>query len=165
MILHLNNDITLETAKDISENIEGKLIFNDLNKIIITSSKVKKVSDEIKKYISDEFILDSDIQLSSRNYINETRKVRINNIEIGGDSLNTLMITGPCSIESRNQIKKCAQLLKDIGLTTLRAGCFKPRTSPYSFQGLGLEGLKMLSDIREEFGFILTNFFSFNNEP
>mgnify|MGYP001209696087 FL=1 len=81
MILHLNNDITLETAKDISENIKGKLIFNDLNKIIITSSKVKKVSDEIKKYISDEFILDSDIQLSSRNYINETRKVRIN-IEI-----------------------------------------------------------------------------------
>ena len=123
MILHLNNDITLETAKDISENIKGKLIFNDLNKIIITSSKVKKVSDEIKKYISDEFILDSDIQLSSRNYINETRKVRINNIEIGGDTLNTLMITGPCSIESRNQIKKCAQLLKDIGLTTLRA-CF-----------------------------------------
>ena len=79
MILHLHNDTTLETAKDISENIEGKLIFNDLNKIIITSSKVKKVSDEIKKYISDEFVLDSDIQLSSRNYINETRKVRINN--------------------------------------------------------------------------------------
>jgi len=153
MILHLHNDTTLETAKDISENIEGKLIFNDLNKIIITSSKVKKVSDEIKRYISDEFILDSDIQLSSRNYINETRKVRINNIEIGGDTRNTLMITGPCSIESKNQIKKCAQLLKDIGLTTLRAGCFKPRTSPYSFQGLGLEGLKMLSDIREEFGF------------
>ena len=63
------------------------------------------------------------------------------------------MITGPCSIESRNQIKECAQLLKEIGLTTLRAGCFKPRTSPYSFQGLGLEGLKMLSDIRDEFGF------------
>ena len=122
MILHLNNNISLKTAIDISENIEGKLIFNDLNKIIITSSKVKKVSNEIKKYVSDEFILDSDIQLSSRNYIKETRKVKINNIEIGGDTRNTLMITGPCSIESRNQIKECAQLLKEIGLTTLRAG-------------------------------------------
>ena len=119
MILHLNNNISLKTATDISENIEGKLIFNDLNKIIITSSKVKKVSNEIKKYVSDEFILDSDIQLSSRNYIKETRKIKINNIEIGGDTRNTLMITGPCSIESRNQIKECAQLLKEIGLTTL----------------------------------------------
>ena len=59
------------------------------------------------------------------------------------------MITGPCSIESKDQIEKCAELLKSNGLTTLRAGCFKPRTSPYSFQGLGLEGLKMLSDIRD----------------
>ena len=63
------------------------------------------------------------------------------------------MITGPCSIESKSQIEECAELLKANGLTTLRAGCFKPRTSPYSFQGLGLEGLKMLSDIRDRYGF------------
>ena len=63
------------------------------------------------------------------------------------------MITGPCSIESEEQIRKSANLLKKLNLTTLRAGCFKPRTSPYSFQGLGVEGLKMLSDIRDEFGF------------
>ena len=56
-------------------------------------------------------------------------------------------------IESKDQIEKCAELLKSNGLTTLRAGCFKPRTSPYSFQGLGLEGLKMLSDIRDKYGF------------
>ena len=63
------------------------------------------------------------------------------------------MITGPCSIESEEQIRESANLLKKLNLTTLRAGCFKPRTSPYSFQGLGVEGLKMLSDIRDEFGF------------
>ena len=134
MILHLNNNISLKTAIDISENIEGKLIFNDLNKIIITSSKVKKVSNEIKKYVSDEFILDSDIQLSSRNYINETRKVNINNVEIGGDTRNTLMITGPCSIESRNQIKECAQLLKEIGLTTLKLDVLNLELLPIHFK-------------------------------
>ena len=74
MILHLNNNISLKTAIDISENIEGKLIFNDLNKIIITSSKVKKVSNEIKKYVSDEFILDSDIQSLHSNIVSCVEK-------------------------------------------------------------------------------------------
>ena len=55
--------------------------------------------------------------------------------------------------ESKEQIRESANLLKKLNLTTLRAGCFKPRTSPYSFQGLGVEGLKMLSEIRDEFGF------------
>ena len=97
--------------------------------------------------------MENDIQLASRKYKKETRKVKINNLEIGGNTNNTLMITGPCSIESREQIKQCAELLKELKLNTLRAGCYKPRTSPYSFQGLGLNGLKMLSDIRNEYGF------------
>ena len=63
------------------------------------------------------------------------------------------MITGPCSIESMEQITESAELLKKHNLTTLRAGCYKPRTSPYSFQGLGLEGLKMLSKIRDQYGY------------
>jgi 3-deoxy-7-phosphoheptulonate synthase len=55
-------------------------------------------------------------------------------------------------VESEVQIKESAHLLKRLGLTTLRGGCYKPRTSPYSFQGLGLEGLKLLQKMREEFG-------------
>ena len=153
MIIHLKEDISAKDANKIAEETEGKLIFNDQNKLIITSSKKKKIDQNIKKYISSTHILDSDIQLSSRDYIKETRTVKINNLEIGGNTNNTLMITGPCSIESREQIRQSANLLKKLKLTTLRAGCFKPRTSPYSFQGLGLDGLKMLSDIRDEYGF------------
>ena len=153
MIINLNKTTDLKTAKKISEDLEGKLIFDEISRIIITSSKNNTIPDKYNKYVDKYHKLKSDIQLSSRNYVNKTRKIKINKIEIGGDSKNTLMITGPCSIESRTQIKKCAELLKEMGLTTLRAGCFKPRTSPYSFQGLGLKGLKMLSDIRDEYGF------------
>ena len=153
MIVHLKENISIEDAENISRDIEGKLIFNEKNKLIITSSKKNSISDIHEKFISDKHILKSDIQLASRDYIKKTRKVKINNIEIGGDTNNTLMITGPCSIESKEQIRESASLLKKLNLTTLRAGCFKPRTSPYSFQGLGVEGLKMLSEIRDEFGF------------
>ena len=153
MIVHLKENISIEDAENISRDIEGKLIFNEKNKLIITSSKKNSISDILEKFISDKLILKSDIQLASRDYIKKTRKVKINNIEIGGNTNNTLMITGPCSIESKEQIRESANLLKKLNLTTLRAGCFKPRTSPYSFQGLGVEGLKMLSEIRDEFGF------------
>ena len=153
MIIHLKEKIDINKARDISKSLEGKLIYNESSKLIITSSKKDTIPNNFKKYIEEYHKLDSDIQLSSRFYKKDTRKVKINNIEIGGNTKNTLMITGPCSIESKEQITKCANLLKEIGLTTLRAGCFKPRTSPYSFQGLGLEGLKMLSDIRDEYGF------------
>ena len=58
----------------------------------------------------------------------------------------------PNSIESEEQIRQSAELIKGMGLTTLRGGCYKPRTSPYSFQGMGLAGLKLLKKMREEYG-------------
>ena len=94
--------------------------------------------------------MENDMQLSSKKYSKKTREINFNNISIGGNSNNTLLITGPCSVESIDQISKSAEFIKELNLTTLRAGCYKPRTSPYSFQGLGLEGLKMLSEIRKK---------------
>ena len=73
-------------------------------------------------------------------------KVRI------GHPSETLFISGPCSIESLEQIEKVAEVLVKNDIKVLRAGCFKPRTSPYSFMGLGIEGLKLLSHVREKFG-------------
>lgn len=61
------------------------------------------------------------------------------------------VIAGPCAVESREQIFECARIAKEAGAHVLRAGCFKPRTSPYSFQGLGLEGLRLLSEASREF--------------
>jgi 3-deoxy-7-phosphoheptulonate synthase len=97
--------------------------------------------------------MDSDIQLASRKYMPETRTVQIDsNLAIGGKTGNTMMITGPCSVESLEQIEVCAQLCVELGVKMLRAGAYKPRTSPYSFQGMGIEGLRLLDKMREKYG-------------
>ncbi len=63
-----------------------------------------------------------------------------------------LLIAGPCSVESRDQLFACAREVKEAGLHFLRGGAYKPRTSPYSFQGLGEDGLRLLGQVRSEFG-------------
>jgi len=68
----------------------------------------------------------------------------------GGESL--AIIAGPCSVESREMLRETAIAVKNAGASMLRGGAFKPRTSPYSFQGMGLEGLKILSETRAETG-------------
>ncbi|KAG2867596.1 hypothetical protein PC115_g25439 [Phytophthora cactorum] len=62
------------------------------------------------------------------------------------------MIAGPCSVESYEQVREVAAALKAAGITVMRGGAFKPRTSPYDFQGLGIEGLKILKEVADEFG-------------
>jgi 3-deoxy-7-phosphoheptulonate synthase len=71
-------------------------------------------------------------------------------VNIGGDEV--VVMAGPCSVESEEQIVKTARLVRDAGAACLRGGAFKPRSSPYSFQGLGKEGLKMLALARRETG-------------
>jgi len=69
--------------------------------------------------------------------------VRVGELEVGGDS--AVLIAGPCSVESQEQIRECAEAVRASGGHILRGGCFKPRTSPYSFQGLGYDGLDLLA--------------------
>ncbi len=71
-------------------------------------------------------------------------------VTIGSDQF--VVMAGPCSVETRDQIMECARFAKDNGATILRGGAFKPRTSPYSFQGLEEEGLKLLAEARHEYG-------------
>jgi 3-deoxy-7-phosphoheptulonate synthase len=73
-----------------------------------------------------------------------------NGTVIGGNDV--VMMAGPCSVESEEQILSIARRLRDSGASVLRGGAFKPRTSPYAFQGLGVEGLKLLARAREETG-------------
>ncbi len=61
---------------------------------------------------------------------------------------------GPCSVESPEQFRKAAQVIKDSGATVIRGGAFKPRTSPYSFQGLAEEGLRIMKEVGDEFGLV-----------
>ena len=73
-------------------------------------------------------------------------------LALGGATGHTLMMAGPCSVESEEQIRAVAKMLVERGVSVLRAGCFKPRTSPYSFMGLAHEGLELLEAVRAEFG-------------
>src|SRR5215216_3958472 len=76
--------------------------------------------------------------------------VRVGDATIGGDEL--ALIAGPCAIESRAQAFAIAEAVRRSGARFFRGGAYKPRTSPYAFQGLGEEGLKILADIRETYG-------------
>lgn len=80
----------------------------------------------------------------------ERKSIRVGDHLIGGEKI--VVIAGPCSVESREQIMEAARRVKESVATMLRGGAFKSRTLPYSFQGLGIEGLRMLSEAREETG-------------
>ncbi|MCB0536850.1 MAG: 3-deoxy-7-phosphoheptulonate synthase, partial [Bacteroidetes bacterium] len=115
-------------------------------------SKLQELPKYLEEKVSKYVAVPNDIQLASKKYISGTREISIGNIKIGGEYNHTLMITGPCSVENEEQIEKSAKFCVEQGVKVLRAGCYKPRTSPYSFQGLGLEGLKLLAKMRDKYG-------------
>ena len=77
-------------------------------------------------------------------------RIQVGNVEIGGNAV--VIMAGPCSVESEDQITRIANLVQKSGARILRGGAFKPRTSPYSFQGLGKVGLQLLAEARKESG-------------
>lgn len=89
-------------------------------------------------------------KLASRAFKEENTIIRVGELEIGGDQIQVM--AGPCAVESREQLLEAAELVKAAGATLLRGGAFKPRTSPYSFQGLEEQGLKYLAEAREKTG-------------
>jgi 3-deoxy-7-phosphoheptulonate synthase len=86
----------------------------------------------------------SPYKLASRHFRPSGTTVRCGAVEIGGTRV--VMMAGPCSVESRDQIFRCAEIVAGAGATFLRGGAFKPRSSPYSFQGLGEQGLVLLRE-------------------
>jgi 3-deoxy-7-phosphoheptulonate synthase len=89
-------------------------------------------------------------KLASRDFHPQDSVVPINGVSVGGKKL--VVMAGPCAVEGREELLEAAQAVKEAGAHMLRGGAFKPRTSPYSFQGLGEEGLRILADARRETG-------------
>ncbi len=89
-------------------------------------------------------------KLVSREFIPETSRFPLDGVMIGGDGV--VIIAGPCAVESRSQLMEIAWAVREAGAHALRAGVYKPRTSPYSFQGLGEEGLELLAEVRQSVG-------------
>jgi 3-deoxy-7-phosphoheptulonate synthase len=95
-------------------------------------------------------------KLASRQFKNEPTVFDMGDgVKVGGKKI--IVMAGPCSVESREQLMTAAEAVKKSGATFLRGGAFKPRTSPYAFQGLGEEGLKLLREAGDRFGlFVVT---------
>jgi len=92
-------------------------------------------------------------KLSSRSFHEPNTVIKIKDVELGGNQI--VMIAGPCSIENEDQIFRLAKVVAKSGARILRGGAFKPRTSPYSFQGLGEEGLKLIRAAADEYNLLV----------
>jgi len=102
------------------------------------------------EYCSTPHTSHQDLELVSRKSKSENTIIKVNGIPIGGKEV--IIMAGPCAVENQEQLVKTARVVRAGGAVILRGGAYKPRTSPYSFQGLGLDGLKMLAEAREETG-------------
>ena len=151
MIIRLKSTVNESQAKALAEAHKAFHI-DDHGHTLITGSSVKVIPEGLVEYAAESWVFPNDMQLASRKYSAETRTIHFGNTIIGGQTKNTVLIGGPCSVESEEQIESAALLLKRLGLNTLRGGAYKPRTSPYSFQGMGLDGLTLLAKMREEHG-------------
>ncbi len=92
-------------------------------------------------------------KLASRAFKKEKTVINVNGVEIGGQRI--ILMAGPCAIESREQLRSIAQEMKKSKVGVLRGSAYKPRTSPYSFQGMGEEGLKIHQEIQKEHGMLI----------
>jgi 3-deoxy-7-phosphoheptulonate synthase len=104
--------------------------------------------------VSNAYRISSQYKLAGRGFRPEGTRIRFaNGLVVGGDEI--VVMAGPCSVESRDQIRQSAQQVAAAGGQFLRGGAFKPRSSPYSFQGMGIEGLKIMREAADEHGLLV----------
>ncbi|HWZ11975.1 MAG TPA: 3-deoxy-7-phosphoheptulonate synthase [Acidobacteriaceae bacterium] len=109
---------------------------------------------EVLEGVHEAHRISSPYKLAGRGFRPEGTVVEFaNGVKVGGDEV--VVMAGPCSVESREQILKSAEQVAAAGAQFLRGGAFKPRSSPYSFQGMGLEGLKLLREVGDQTGLLI----------
>jgi 3-deoxy-7-phosphoheptulonate synthase len=157
MILVLKREITEEQKDHILSILRGKgcLIreMSDSGRSLIGAIG-KGVQDldffEGLPGVARVIPISSSFKLASRKMHPENTLVHVGDVVIGGERI--VVIAGPCAVESREQALTTAREVRKYGSVLFRGGAFKPRTSPYAFQGLGEEGLKILAEVRDELG-------------
>lgn len=131
--------LTTQTSQDNGKTVIG--LIGDTEKLVEAElTALEGVEKSVRISLS--------YKLTSRLFHPENTVVDVNGVKIGDGSMT--MMAGPCSIESLDQIRECARIAKAGGATILRGGAFKPRTSPYTFQGLEEEGLKYIRQAADE---------------
>jgi len=135
------------------EKLEPRTVsWNDETLLVTQTNPPSKITAKLEETgIVERLVLPSHkAQLASREFQNEKSLVRIGAAEIGAGKI--VVIAGPCSVEGWDQLLEIAHAAKRAGASLLRGGVFKPRTSPYEFQGLGEPGLRLLAKASEETG-------------
>lgn len=155
MIIHLPNHISLSEAQAYASKVGALCMQGEDGYVLITSHMVQALPSILDKIATRWWTFPTDMQLCSRSYHATTHRINIGDTYIGGDGQNQLTIAGPCAVENREQIEQSCLMLKRMGIKVLRAGCYKPRTSPYTFRGLGEDGLKLLSEMRDKYGLLI----------
>jgi 3-deoxy-7-phosphoheptulonate synthase len=157
MILELNKDITTDQKNHIRNTLQDKGCFvretEDAGRNLIGAlGKSNLDAAFLKSLPGVETItpIPTPFKLASRQWHSADTLVPIGNVQVGGERI--VIIAGPCAVESRDQALTIAREVKRYGAVVFRGGAFKPRTSPYSFQGLEEEGLKILAEVREKTG-------------
>ena len=112
--------------------------------------EVDASSIELNPFVDRVMRVSEPFKKANRKFHPDNTVIQVGNTTIGGKKLS--VIAGPCSVESEAQITQVAQAVKDAGANILRGGAFKPRTSPYSFQGMEFEGLELLEEAKRETG-------------
>jgi len=103
--------------------------------------------------VSDVYRVTVPFKMASRNFKEENTVIKIGDVEIGTNEI--ILMAGPCAVESEDQIFRLAKVVAESGSKILRGGAFKPRSSPYSFQGMGEEGLKFMRAAADEYGLLV----------
>ncbi len=116
---------------------------------------IDKRDIELLDGVKEVIRISSPYKLVSRVFKPEDTIIDINGIKIGGGNIG--MIAGPCTVETYDQMNETAKKLNSYGVKILRGGAFKPRTSPYAFQGLGEEGLKILREVADKYNMLVTS--------
>ncbi|WP_033166040.1 3-deoxy-7-phosphoheptulonate synthase [Clostridium sp. KNHs205] len=118
--------------------------------VVGDKSRLQDQNLEIAEDVDRVVPVTESYKLANKKFHPEPSVVRVGNATIGGDEL--VIMSGPCAVESREQLFETAHAIKKAGAQILRGGAYKPRTSPYAFQGLEEEGLKFMKEAREETG-------------
>ncbi|MCR4417910.1 MAG: 3-deoxy-7-phosphoheptulonate synthase [Ignavibacteria bacterium] len=158
MIIIMESNSTHEQIENVLETIKRHgfrphISYGEEKTIIGVIGDERQISDAIFKSlpgVENVIPILKPYKLASREFKKESTIVKVDNVLIGNG--HRVVIAGPCSVESEEQIIQSATIAKKCGANLLRGGAYKPRTSPYSFQGLGIEGLKLLQKAKEVTG-------------
>ncbi|WP_196607021.1 3-deoxy-7-phosphoheptulonate synthase [Pectinatus frisingensis] len=158
MIIVMSPEATQEDLAKVEEKIKAEGLSFHLSKgavrTIVGVIGDKKIISGLQmnafKGVEKAIRITEKYKLVSREFRHEDTIVDVGGVKVGGPHL--AIMAGPCAVESREQLMEAAECVKKGGANFLRGGAFKPRTSPYDFQGLAEEGLAMLKDAGEKFG-------------